>query len=358
METKPLNHAEPHILEIRDVIKQYDDKPVLRGISFNVRKHEFFTIVGPSGCGKTTILNIINGIIKADAGTVSINAKNVNKIPAYKRNVNTVFQNYALFEHLDVFNNIAFGPRLRKQKRRDYEADIDFYLKLVNMSACKYKKISELSGGQKQRVAIARALINKPDILLLDEPMSALDVNLRQNMQQELKKIQRKTGITFILITHDQTEALMLSDRIMVMSQGTIEQIGTPTEVYNEPDNMWVAQFIGDSNIISDAVFVKDKVVKFDGQEFACLDTNFGQKETRIDVCLRPEDIIIKAPQTGFIEGVVIEKKFKGMTYYVNVKTKHRTFLIITTQDLALQQKISLAWNIDALHVMWKMIED
>lgn len=352
------NNNQHHIMELRDIVKQYDGNTVLKGISFNVFKGEFFTIVGPSGCGKTTTLRIINGTESPEQGMIIMDQKVINKLRSYERNINTIFQDYALFDHLNVFNNIAYGPKMKHIKSKVYTPIVEHYLKLVNLEKYGKKKIHELSGGQKQRVAIARALINEPGILLLDEPMSALDPALRSKMQQQLKQIQSRINITFILITHDQDEALMLSDRIMVMNDGKIMQIGTPEEVYNEPDSKWVAQFIGASNIIENGIFVHNNLVQFDNQDFVCLDTNFGENEQRIDILIRPEDIFITSENQGFMNGQVLNSKFRGVHWNIKVKTQSRIFQVNSIDYQESGSHVALKWNKEALHVMWKEIDD
>ena len=347
-----------NILELRNIVKQYDGNVILKQISFNIKENEFITILGPSGCGKTTILNIINGLENPSSGNVIMEGKIINKIPANKRNVNTIFQNYALFDHLTVFNNIAYGPKIKKIKYDVYKKEVTKYLELVGLKGYEDKKISQLSGGQKQRVAIARALINKPQILLLDEPMSALDVKLRKKMQIELKKIQEEVGITFILITHDQDEALTLSDRIIVLNDGVIQQIGIPEEIYNDPENLWTALFIGDSNYIKDGTFVKDYLVEIDGKEYKCLDRGFGNDERNIDIIIRPEDIVLSKKEAGFFSGEILQCKFKGVHWEIIVKTKHRNYLVHTTKQQEIASIVNLSWDEDAIHVMWKEIDE
>ena len=347
-----------NLLEIKNVTKQFEDRVVLKGVSFNVKQGEFVTILGPSGCGKTTTLNLINGIEPINSGEIYLNGKLINKTPPHKRPVNTIFQNYALFDHLTVFNNIAYGPRLKKIKHHQYTPEVKKYLKIVGLEGYEDKKIDKLSGGEQQRVAIARALINKPDLLLLDEPMSALDAKLRGEMQKNLKEIQKKIGITFILITHDQDEALTLSDRIIVMNQGILQQVGTPEEIYNTPESTWVANFIGSSNIIDNAVFVCDNLVRFGHQDFVCEDSGFGENETLIDLVIRPEDIKICPLNEGFFNGTVINKLFRGIHWEFIIKTAQYNFLVQTTEELAVNDQVSLSWNQDAIHVMWKEVDE
>lgn len=347
-----------NLLEMKNVTKQFAEQVVLKGISFNVKEGEFVTILGPSGCGKTTTLNLINGIEAVNSGDIFLQGKLINKTPPHKRPVNTIFQNYALFDHLTVFHNIAYGPRLRKVKQAQYTLEVKKYLKIVGLEGYEDKKIEQLSGGEQQRVAIARALINKPALLLLDEPMSALDAKLREEMQKNLKEIQQKIGITFLLITHDQDEALTLSDRIIVMNEGVLQQVGTPEEVYNTPESMWVANFIGSSNIIEDGVFVCDNLVRFHNQDFVCEDRGFGENESLIDIVIRPEDINICAVNKGFCNGVVVNKLFRGIHWEFIIQTAHYHFLVQTTAELAMHAQVGLTWQEDAIHVMWKEVDE
>ncbi|WP_069117587.1 spermidine/putrescine ABC transporter ATP-binding protein [Spiroplasma helicoides] len=348
-----------NILEIRNLTKSYDGKVVLKGVSFNVHEGEFITLLGPSGCGKTTTLNIIGGREKQDLGTLLFEDRDLTPVPSNKRPINTIFQNYALFPHYDVYDNIAYGLRIKKMKEDLIEQEVMKYIKKFSLEGHETKRIHELSGGQKQRVAIARALILKPKILLLDEPMSALDVKLRKNMQDELKALQEEIGITFILVTHDQEEALTLSDRIVVMNDGNIQQIGTPEAIYNEPENRWVANFVGTSNIIEDAVMIKDQKVKFDGLEFDCVDKGYGENESNIDVVIRPEDIKILEPGKGYFDGIVDDIIFKGVHYEITVKCdNNRIYKVHTTEYHDFDKKVSIKWGPNDIHVMWKEIDE
>ncbi|WP_339021144.1 spermidine/putrescine ABC transporter ATP-binding protein [Spiroplasma endosymbiont of Atherix ibis] len=347
-----------NILEIRNLTKSYDGKVVLKGVSFNIKEGEFITLLGPSGCGKTTTLNIIGGREKQDSGELLFEGKDLAPIPSNKRQINTIFQNYALFPHYDVYDNIAYGLRIKKMKEDLITKEVMQYIKKFSLEGMENKRVHELSGGQKQRVAIARALILKPKILLLDEPMSALDVQLRKRMQDELKKLQEEIGITFILVTHDQEEALKLSDRIVVMNNGQIQQIGSPEEIYNEPENRWVANFIGVSNVIADGEFVKDLKVKFDGKEFDSTDKGFGENETNIDIVLRPEDLQILPPNKGYFNGIVENIIFKGVHYEITIKTENRFYTAHTTEFHNFDKKVSIKWNPEDLHVMWKEIDE
>ncbi|WP_342258612.1 spermidine/putrescine ABC transporter ATP-binding protein [Spiroplasma endosymbiont of Dioctria linearis] len=347
-----------NILEIRNLTKSYDGKVVLKGVSFNIKEGEFITLLGPSGCGKTTTLNIIGGREKQDSGDLLFEGKDLTPIPSNKRQINTIFQNYALFPHYDVYDNIAYGLRVKRVKEDLITKEVMQYIKKFSLEGMENKRVHELSGGQKQRVAIARALILKPKILLLDEPMSALDVQLRKRMQDELKELQEEIGITFILVTHDQEEALTLSDRIVVMNDGAIQQIGSPEEIYNEPENNWVANFIGVSNVIEDGEFIKDLKVKFDGKEFECTDKGFGENEKNIDIVLRPEDLKIQKPDKGFFNGIVENIIFKGVHYEITIKAKSRSYIVHTTEFHDFDKEVSIKWNPDDLHIMWKEIDE
>ncbi|ADK70081.1 spermidine/putrescine ABC transporter ATP-binding protein [Mycoplasma mycoides subsp. mycoides] len=350
---------ENNILELRNVTKEYDGQVVLKGISFNVKEGEFITLLGPSGCGKTTILKIIGGSQKPNSGEILFEDKNLIPIPINKRQFNTIFQSYALFPHLNVFDNVAFGLTIKKTKKDIIEREVMRQIRQVGLEGYENKKIDELSGGQKQRIAIARALVMKPKVLLLDEPMAALDVKLRKTMQEELKRLQQDIGITFIMVSHDQEEALSMSDRIVVMNQGTIQQIGTPEEIYNEPENAWVANFIGSSNIITDGIFLEDNKIKFDGKVFECIDTNFGENESSIDIIIRPEDIIIKNPNNGFFNAKVIKTTFKGIHWEIVVETsKKRQWIIHTINEYDVDQQVSIKWKPANVHVMWKEVDN
>ena len=294
---------------------------VLKGINLDIYENEFVTLLGPSGCGKTTLLRILGGFLEQDEGSVIFNGEEISQVPAYKRPINPVFQKYALFPHLNVYENVAFGLRIKKMSNDLIEPKVNRMLELVGLDGYQKKDVTLMSGGQQQRVAIARALVNEPDVLLLDEPLSALDAKLRKEMQQELKRIQQEVGITFIFVTHDQEEALTMSDKIVVMKDGNIEQIGTPTEIYNEPVNRYVANFIGQSNIM-DGTMKKDYLVNFDDKDFECVDHGFKPNEP-VDVVIRPEDIdIIKKKNKGKMNGQVISVLFKGVHYEVIVETK------------------------------------
>ncbi|ATG97601.1 spermidine/putrescine ABC transporter ATP-binding protein [Mesoplasma lactucae] len=348
-----------NILEIRNMTKDYDGKVVLKGISFNVHEGEFITLLGPSGCGKSTTIRIIGGFEKANSGEILFEGKNLAPIKINKRQINTVFQSYALFPNRTVWENIAFGLENKKMKREIIDREVGKMVKLVGLEGHEDKKPNELSGGQRQRVAMARALVMKPKILLLDEPMAALDVQLRKVMRDELKRLQKEVGITFIMVSHDQEEALTMSDRIVVMNQGIIQQIGTPEEIYNEPENIWVSKFVGTSNVIEDGEFVRDHLVKFDGKEFKCMDTNFGENEYNIDIVIRPEDVQVRKPNNGFFNGKITSATFMGVHWELIFETtKGRQWIIHTTDYHEPDEKVSIKWNEEAIHVMWKEVDD
>ena len=308
------------LIEFRNIVKEFDGNLVLKGINLDINENEFVTLLGPSGCGKTTLLRILGGFLNQDEGQVYFNGEEISEVPAYKRPINTVFQRYALFPHLNVYENVAFGLKIKKMAKDLIEPKVNRMIQLVGLDGFQEKDVNTLSGGQQQRVAIARALVNEPDVLLLDEPLSALDAKLRKEMQQELKRIQQEVGITFIFVTHDQEEALTMSDKIVVMKDGLIEQIGNPTEIYNEPANEYVARFIGESNLM-DGIMKQDYLVHFDDKDFECVDFGFKKNE-EVDVIIRPEDIDIKAKGRGKLNGQVISVLFKGVHYEVIVETK------------------------------------
>ena len=343
---------EKKIIELKDVAKSYDGEIILDHINLDVHEKEFMTLLGPSGCGKTTTLRIIAGFVTPDTGDVVFEGAKINDVPAYKRHVNTVFQKYALFPHLNVYENIAFALRLNKVSEEEIYNRVEEMLAMVNLRGFEKKDVNLLSGGQQQRVAIARALINKPKVLLLDEPLGALDLKLRKDMQNELKNIQRRTGITFIYVTHDQEEALSMSDTVVVMADGKIQQIGSPTDIYNEPENAFVADFIGESNII-DGVMLDDYKAKFSGQVFNCLDKGFGKNEA-VDVVIRPEDVDVVSPEKGMLQGVVDSVTFKGVHYEIIVTINNFKWMIQSTDYVAPQQKIGLFIEPDAIHIMKK----
>ena len=317
-----------YIIEFRNISKSFGEKCILDNISFYVKKGEFITLLGPSGCGKTTLLRLLGGFGNPDKGEILINGENITDIPAHQRPVNTVFQRYALFPHLDVYENIAFGLKLQKVPTDEIDKRVRKVLKMVSMTDYEDRDVESLSGGQQQRVAIARAIVNQPKVLLLDEPLAALDLKMRKDMQIELKEMHRKLGITFIYVTHDQEEALTLSDTIVVMNEGKIQQIGTPTDIYNEPQNSFVADFIGESNILNGKM-VKDKLVEFVGHEFECVDEGFGEN-VDVDVVVRPEDIYIMNRTEGAqFTGKVKSCTFKGVHYEMFVDTESGYELMI-----------------------------
>ena len=428
------------LIELKDVTKEFNGQVVLRGIDLTIEQNEFVTLLGPSGCGKTTTLRIIGGFVEPSAGEVLFDGRSILDVPAHKRPTNTVFQRYALFPHLDVFENVAFGLRVkndslktlesikelsdiyqekmrktkdrheqkelrrnyleevkvlrdpnsdkkkqiegltrqlketkdeqdiinikeqivlikqsfltRKTKEKEIREKVQKYLKMVGLEGYETRPVHKLSGGQQQRVAIARALINEPKVLLLDEPLAALDLKLRQEMQYELKEIQRNAGITFLFVTHDQEEALTMSDKIVVMNQGEIYQIGTPEDIYNEPANTFVAKFIGESNIIS-GTMIDDFLVSFDGKDYICVDKGFARHE-EVDIVIRPEDIDIVAEGEGLITGVVDSVAFKGVHYEIDVKTEHRIYTIHTTDYAKEGSKVDIKFGPEDIHVMEK----
>lgn len=320
---------EKKIIELKNISKNFEDQQVLKGIDLNIYENEFLTLLGPSGCGKTTLLRIIGGFEEPSNGQLIFDGKDISKVPPYKREVNTVFQKYALFPFLNVADNIAFGLNLKKMDKDVIEKKVSRMLELVGLKGFEKRDVTLLSGGQQQRVAIARALVNEPKVLLLDEPLGALDAKLRKDMQTELKKIQKEVGITFIFVTHDQEEALSMSDTIVVLNDGVIQQIGTPMDIYNEPQNRFVAEFIGESNII-EGNMIKDCLVNFDGIDWECVDKGFKDNED-IEVVLRPEDMDVVEPEAGKVSGIIISKVFMGVHYEYLVETKNRNYKVHTT---------------------------
>ena len=340
------------IIELKNLTKNYGDQQVLRGINLDIYQNEFLTLLGPSGCGKTTTLRIIAGFEEPSGGQVLFDGVDVSKVPAYKREVNTVFQKYSLFPHMNVFENVAFGLRIKKVDESFITTRVNRMLQMGGLADFGPRDVNLLSGGQQQRVAIARALVNEPKVLLLDEPLGALDAKLRRDMQVELKKMQQEVGITFIFVTHDQEEALTMSDTVVVINEGTIQQIGRPIDIYNEPENCCVAGFIGESNII-DGIMKKDLLVHFDGVDFECVDKGFPENEP-VEVVLRPEDIDIVKPEDGKLTGQVTSVTFKGVHYNVMVKTKYRDYMINTTDYWEVGTPVGLTLTPDDIHVMWK----
>ena len=354
------------LIRLRNIRMAFDDEVVLNDLNLYINDKEFLTLLGPSGCGKTTTLRIIGGFTTPVSGDVLFDGVRINDVPPYRRQINTVFQKYALFPHMNVFENVAFGLRMQKRpdpkdpsgKRRVKIPETEIrqrvleMLEVVSLKGFENRKPDALSGGQQQRVAIARALVNRPKVLLLDEPLGALDLKLRKDMQLELKKIQQQVGITFIYVTHDQEEALTMSDTIVVMDKGCIQQIGTPEEIYNEPKNAFVADFIGESNII-DGVMVRDKLVKMYGREFPCLDGGFAENEP-VDVVIRPEDIDIVPMEQGQLVGTVTSVTFKGMQYDIIVDFRGFKWLIQTTDHSPVGARIGIKIDPDGIHIMKK----
>ena len=343
-----------NIIEIKHVSKWFGDKQVLDDVSLKVRKGEFVTILGPSGCGKTTLLRILAGFEIATEGEVLLEGSDITQVPPHLRPMNTVFQRYALFPHLNVYDNIAFGLKLKKTKSSVIEEKVKRALKMVGLTDYEHRDVNSLSGGQQQRVAIARAIVNQPQVLLLDEPLAALDLKMRKDMQMELKDMHKTLGITFIYVTHDQEEALTLSDTIVVMSEGVIQQIGTPTDIYNEPENCFVADFIGESNILN-GVMVEDCLVRFMNTEFKCVDKGFGEN-VPVDVVIRPEDIYIMPPtDSGMIHGKVVSCIFKGVHYEMTVMTNDGYELMIQDYNaFEPESEVSLIIKPSDIHVMKK----
>lgn len=328
------------LIELRNISKSFEDTLVLDDFSLSVEENEFITLLGPSGCGKTTTLRIVGGFETPDKGRVYFQGQDITDVPPNKRHINTVFQKYALFPHMNVGENIAFGLKISGKSDEYIKDKIKYALKLVNLSGYENRKIDQLSGGQQQRIAMARAIVNEPKVLLLDEPLGALDLKLRQEMQYELIKLKNELGITFLYVTHDQEEALTMSDKVVVMNGGYIQQMGTPEEIYNEPENAFVADFIGDSNII-DAVMVEDKKVKIGETIFDCVDTGFGRNKP-VDVMIRPEDIIIGKPGQGRIDGVVTHNIFIGVYYEMEIEAGGFTWLAQNTTSYPVGTEVSI----------------
>ena len=340
------------LIRLQNLTMEFDGERILDGINLYINDHEFLTLLGPSGCGKSTTLRIIGGFLTPTDGNVFFDGQRINDVPAYKRQINTVFQRYALFPHLDVYDNIAFGLRVAKVPKDEIHERVTRMLEIVSLKGYENRRITNLSGGQQQRVAIARALVNEPKVLLLDEPLGALDLRLRKDMQNELKRIQQATGITFIYVTHDQEEALSMSDTIVVMDNGRIQQIGKPEDIYNEPKNAFVADFIGESNII-DGVMLSDYRVRFFGKTFPCVDKGFEPNEP-VDVVIRPEDIDIVPPTEGHLTGTVTSVTFKGLNYDIIVDFRGFKWLIQTTDFHAVDSTIGIRLNPEDIHIMHK----
>jgi len=344
------------IIRLVNVTKEYDGVQVLDNINLYILRNEFITLLGPSGCGKTTTIRIIGGFESVTSEDVLFEGKRINDLPPYKRKVNTVFQQYALFPHMNVFENIAFGLRIKKMDDKTIQSKVRQVMELMNLAGFEKRNIDSLSGGQKQRVAIARAIVNEPDVLLLDEPLAALDLKLRKEMQIELKKIQQRLGITFVFVTHDQEEALTMSDTIVVMNQGRIQQIGTPIDIYNEPKNKFVADFIGESNIL-DGIMLRDYLVHFHGRDFECVDKGFAPEEP-VDVVIRPEDLKVVPEQEGMLTGVVQSVIFKGVHYEMMIKSSEFLWMVHSTLMEEVGSTVGLTLRPNDIHIMKKVRQD
>ena len=346
----------PRMIHLENISKEYDGATVLSDINLYILKNEFLTLLGPSGCGKTTTLRLIGGFEYPTTGRVIYEGKDITDVPPYKRRVNTVFQKYALFPHLNVRDNIAFGLKIKKMSRGEIDRRVDKMLSLVNLAGYGKRSVDSLSGGQQQRIAIARALVNEPDVLLLDEPLGALDLKLRKEMQLELKAMQQQLGITFIYVTHDQEEALTMSDTIVVMNSGRILQIGPPKTIYDEPKNAFVARFIGESNIIR-GTMVHDELVSFSGVDFPCVDSGFGEN-VPVDVVIRPEDIVIVGEDIGQLTGPVTSVLFKGVHYEMMIDAGDFTWKVHSTTMQPAGSRVGLAIVPFNIHIMRPMKED
>ena len=340
------------LIRLQDLVMEFDGERILDGINLYFNDHEFLTLVGPSGCGKTTTLRSIGGFLTPTSGTVTFDGQVINDVPPYKRQINTVFQRYALFPHLDVYENIAFGLKVAKVSKEEIHERVHEILGIVGLRGYENRRVESLSGGQQQRVAIARALVNRPKVLLLDEPLAALDLRLRKDMQNELKRIQQAMGITFIYVTHDQEEALSMSDTVVVMDKGRIQQIGRPEDIYNEPKNAFVADFIGESNIV-DGIMLSDYKVRFFGRNFECLDKGFAPNES-VDVVIRPEDIDIVPKEQGHLVGTVTSVTFKGLNYDIICEFRGFKWLIQTTDYHGVGETIGILLNPEDIHIMKK----
>lgn len=340
------------IIELKNIVKKFDGEIILDDINLYVRENEFVTLLGPSGCGKTTTLRILGGFETPTSGEVLFEGHQINDLPPYKRQINTVFQKYALFPHMNVYDNIAFGLRIKKMDEKMIESKVNRMLGLFNLKNYGKRDIDSLSGGQQQRIAIARALVNEPKILLLDEPLGALDLKLRKDMQIELKNMQKQLGITFVYVTHDQEEALTMSDTIVVMNDGVIQQIGTPVDIYNEPQNAFVADFIGESNIL-DGIMHDDYLVEFLDRKFECVDFGFGRGE-EIQVVIRPEDLAITEAETGMMKGTVKSVTFKGVHYEMIIDVNSYEFIVHSTIKLPIGSTTGLSLTPEDIHIMKK----
>ncbi|NMB00250.1 MAG: ABC transporter ATP-binding protein [Firmicutes bacterium] len=344
------------IVELKGVSKFYDETAALAGVDLYIRKNEFVTLLGPSGCGKTTTLRLIGGFEQPTDGSIMFEGKDISNVPSYKRRVNTVFQRYALFSHLNVFENIAFGLRIKKLKEQEIKDKVSKMLALVNLEGYEKRDVNSLSGGQQQRVAIARALVNEPEVLLLDEPLAALDLKLRREMQHELKNMQKSLGITFVFVTHDQEEALSMSDTVVVMKDGKIQQIGTPVDIYNEPKNAFVADFIGESNIV-DGIMREDYLVDFGGARFDCVDFGFA-KDEQVDVVIRPEDLVLIPPENAKLVGEVRSVNFLGVHYEMIVESSDGiSWLVHSTLMEPVGTTVGLGLEPMDIHIMKKVRE-
>lgn len=345
-----------NIISLKNIVVEFDGEQILKNINLDIKDKEFVTLLGPSGCGKTTTLRIIGGFLTPDSGDVLLEGKRINALPPHKRDVNTVFQRYALFPHLNVYENIAFGLRIKKTPEKEIVKRVGEMLELVNLVGFEKRSVQRLSGGQQQRVAIARALINRPKILLLDEPLGALDLKLRKEMQTELRKIQQALELTFVYVTHDQEEALTMSDTVVVMNNGHIQQIGSPTDIYNEPVNAFVADFIGESNIVNGAM-PEDCVVEFAGKKFECVDKGFDKNET-VDVVIRPEDVKVIPAENAVLTGIVESVVFKGVHYEMTVDSVDHKWLIHSTKAEPVGSVIGMTFDPFDIHIMKKTREE
>jgi spermidine/putrescine transport system ATP-binding protein len=340
------------VIDLKNISISLGGNEILKNLNLYIRDKEFITLLGPSGCGKTTTLRIIAGFVQPDSGDIIFENKKINGVPPHKRQVNTIFQRYALFSHLNVFENVAFGLRIKKLPEEQIKQQVEEMLELVNLKGFNKRNINSLSGGQQQRVAIARALVNNPKVLLLDEPLGALDLKLRKDMQIELKKIQRRMSITFVYVTHDQEEALTMSDTVVVMNEGKIQQIGTPQDIYNEPVNAFVANFIGESNILP-GIMHRDYFVEFAGSNFDCIDRGFGEME-EVDVVVRPEDIELSEATAVTLNGIVETITFKGVHYEMIIRVGTDIWLVHSTKSAKVGEIVAMNIAPDCIHVMKK----